>query len=256
MKHLRQLIIGFLAAMLSTAIILGSLSISLAEGGLPLKLASSPIPETVSPPAVVLQDFFPTPTASLTLEQVSPPENCPPPTGWFVVVVQLGDTLESLAQAYSTSPETLAQGNCLVASSLLPGTFLYIPPAPSPTVPPTPTSTPKAPSAKTQEDKSCGAPSGWVLYTVRAGDSLSRIARLVGASVTELQKANCMGSSTIIHTGDRLYVPALPSVPVNIPKSTKAPKATKMPELPAIPPIIEPIITLTEPPPGPNPPPG
>jgi membrane protease YdiL (CAAX protease family)/LysM repeat protein len=55
----------------------------------------------------------------------------------------------------------------------------------------------------------CGSPpAGWVTYTVRAGDNLSRISRAYGVSVAQLQTANCL-SGTLLHTGQKLYVPNL-----------------------------------------------
>ena len=43
MKDIRQVILGFLAALLSAAVILGSLSLSLSESGLKLALNSTPM---------------------------------------------------------------------------------------------------------------------------------------------------------------------------------------------------------------------
>ena len=53
----------------------------------------------------------------------------------------------------------------------------------------------------------CGRPYGWVAYTVQPGDSLYRLSLLYGVTIADLQQANCLGSSTVLHTGQILYVP-------------------------------------------------
>jgi LysM repeat protein len=52
-------------------------------------------------------------------------------------------------------------------------------------------------------------PSGWEVYIVRSGDTLSRISSWYGIPPTELQEVNCKGSSTTIRAGEGLYVPYL-----------------------------------------------
>ena len=61
---------------------------------------------------------------------------------------------------------------------------------------------------------SCGRPSGWVTYTIQPNDTLSQLGRAYGVSVAQLQNANCMGSSTILHVGKTLYVPPWAVIPV------------------------------------------
>ncbi len=53
----------------------------------------------------------------------------------------------------------------------------------------------------------CGSPNTWVVYIVQSGDSLYRISQIYRVTVAELQRANCLGSSTTLHTGQLLYVP-------------------------------------------------
>lgn len=54
---------------------------------------------------------------------------------------------------------------------------------------------------------SCGRPAGWVNHIVQPGDTLYQLSLEYGVTVTQLQNANCMGASTILHTGQILYVP-------------------------------------------------
>ncbi len=60
----------------------------------------------------------------------------------------------------------------------------------------------------------CGAPYTWVAYIVRSGDTLSSLSLRYRVTVAELQRANCLGGSSILHTGELLYVPhTVPLVP-------------------------------------------
>jgi LysM repeat protein len=221
-KGYRQVILGFLAALLSLAVILGSLSLSLTETGLKLALQNSPtrtrstrsatmtlmmIPTTHSPgetanlsqftPSIGFTPLFPSATLPPT------PSNCPPPPGWQPIQIISGDSLDSLALIYDTTPAELVEGNCLPTEDLLPGTILYVPPI---TI--TPTASPV----------SCPHPQGWIIYTVQPGDNLYRIGVAFGVSWQELQIANCMGNSVIIHAGQKIYVPNKPT-----PQPTAAP---------------------------------
>ena len=84
------------------------------------------------------------------------PIPCGPPPGWIVYVVQTGDTLYHLSQAYGISVTELQNANCMSGTLLRLGQRLYVPPwatlVPSPTFsnPPaitnTPTGTPTATS--------------------------------------------------------------------------------------------------------------
>jgi hypothetical protein len=54
----------------------------------------------------------------------------------------------------------------------------------------------------------CGPPFDWVhTYFVQPGDTLFHIAYDHFTTTSALQQANCLGVNTIIHTGDRLWVP-------------------------------------------------
>jgi LysM repeat protein len=79
----------------------------------------------------------------------------------------------------------------------------------------------------TQTKALCGSPATWIVYIVRPGDSLYHLSLVYGVTVAELQRANCLGTSSILHTGQLLYVPPIaplapsPTIPyVVIPTST------------------------------------
>ncbi|HKJ38785.1 MAG TPA: LysM peptidoglycan-binding domain-containing protein [Anaerolineales bacterium] len=59
----------------------------------------------------------------------------------------------------------------------------------------------------------CNPNTSWPTYTVQSGDTLFQISLWysdIGYTVPDLQRANCRGSSTIIFSGERLYVPGTP----------------------------------------------
>ncbi len=208
MKNFRQVILGFGAALLSIFLVLGSFSIAFTEGGmvkvaLQLTEPVNPFPTQMLPLTSVPLLGMTSTAAPLIVEETSPviSETAPPevvacafPAGWFKITVQMGDTLDTLAIAYGTTTELLVQGNCLVINNLIAGMILYVPAAPT-----------------TTPEETCGPPPGWVYYTVQYGDTLYSISQMVGASITELQLANCMVGQTDIRAGQRLYVPFVPA---------------------------------------------
>lgn len=217
MQSLRQLGIGIIIAIVSVLLVVGGIMLSLAESQPPL---STP---TQIPPTFPLE--FPTPTATaspVTSETpadtvTAPPTDtllvhtatlCTAPGGWIRIITGTGDTIYSVAQRYKTSAESLTAANCLLSADLPAGLSLYVPPVPTVTIIP------------------CGPPTGWVrTYVVQRGDTLFRIALSYGITYPQLQRANCMGSSTIIYAGQRLWVP-------NIPTRTPIPGTTTIPDFP------------------------
>jgi LysM repeat protein len=104
------------------------------------------------------------------------------------------DTLYTIAERYKTTAEILDASNCLNNTIPAAGSLLYVPPVPTVTVIP------------------CGPPGGWVkAHSVQPGDTLFRIALSYGITYPQLQRANCMGSSTTIYAGQLLWVPNVPT---------------------------------------------
>ncbi|MGD0878470.1 MAG: LysM peptidoglycan-binding domain-containing protein [Anaerolineales bacterium] len=60
----------------------------------------------------------------------------------------------------------------------------------------------------TQTKILCGSPDTWVVYIVRPGDSLYHLSLVFAITIAELQRANCLGTSSILHTGQLLHVPS------------------------------------------------
>ncbi len=55
------------------------------------------------------------------------------------------------------------------------------------------------------------APSGWITYTIRRGDTLSAIARATGSTVGELAATNCLTDTRFIRAGQQVLVPRQPT---------------------------------------------
>lgn len=84
---------------------------------------------------------------------------------------------------------------------------------------PTASATPAVIPTMAGTTTACPLPAGWQRYIVRPNDTLFRLGLPLGATVAELQRANCMGESKQIYVGQVLYLPD-PSV-------TPTPRATR-----------------------------
>jgi LysM repeat protein len=252
MQTLRQLGGGVIIAIFSVILVIGGIFLSLAET-LPPPATPTQIPPTFPqsfPTPTATTIGFPatqtaaseSPTATATLALAVPsPTSCTPPSGWILITTGAGDTVYTLAQRYKTTAESLNAANCLTAAELPAGIALYVPPVPTVTVIP------------------CGPPFGWVRnYVVQRGDTLSSIAFAYNITYPQLQRGNCMGNSTTIYAGQRLWVP-------NVAPRTPVIGTTTIPEFPTDTPVTPtttppPTDTPTEPPtatepPSPTPPP-
>lgn len=229
MKALRQMGGGFVIAVVSILLVIGGISLSLAETFAPS------LPPTPSPFPTTFAVEFASPLPSLTLPPVLPSEALPPPPtatvqttcvippGWVPVIVGANDTLYTIAERYKTTADSLNQANCLNNLPPAPGTTLYVPAVPTVTVIP------------------CGPPAGWVrAHLVQPGENLYRISLLYRTTVALLQSANCMGTSTLIHAGQALWVP---NVPTSTPAFSATPPATNTP--PAATETFPPTFTIT-----------
>jgi LysM repeat protein len=234
MKNLHNLLIGLLTAITSSLIVIGGVSLALAEGLTPTLVPTQPAPELMMPTFVplvlqsnaqILPIFTTTPTTSAT-DTIVMPTACPPPKGWQAYTIQIGDTLPALANRSGISKNKLSQANCLLIDTLLPDTILYVPPTPTPK--PTATKTLIPIPSLTSIRIPCGPPPGWVRYIVRPSDTLYKLSLSVGASVYQLQSANCLGNSQFIMAGETLFVPHLPYIPY-VPPATPTFTATPQP---------------------------
>jgi len=241
MRSLRQLGGGVIIALVSAILVIGGISLSLAET-FPSQATPSPIPPTL--PQIFPTPITPTATAAPVLSETPTntetatlfpintplqPTICALPGGWVRITTTSNDTIYSIAQRYKTTAEILSAANCLASLDLPIGYGLFVPPIPTVTVIP------------------CGPPAGWVKkHVVQRGDNLYRIALSYGLAYPQLQRANCMGSSTTIYAGQVLWVP-------NIPTLTPIPGVTVVPNSPTS--TYTPVPTATTLPPTSTPPP-
>lgn len=65
-----------------------------------------------------------------------------------------------------------------------------------------------APGNATVAGNTCTPPTGWVAYTVKAGDTLSTIAATYSIPVEQLTSSNCLTNADVISVGQVIYVPA------------------------------------------------
>ncbi len=99
-----------------------------------------------------------------------------------VHVVRRGDSLERIARRHGATVDALRRANGLRSSLIHPGQSLRVP---------------RARAAATD---------AVTLHVVRRGDTLDRIARLYGATIAALRRANGLRSS-LIHPGQSLRIP-------------------------------------------------
>lgn len=208
---------ALVVALISVGLMVGALSISLVEfvpqgtATAVVNLISSPIPLTATitltptlTPTLGLESPTPTITPTSTIT-VTPPASCLPPSGWGQIVVQAGDTLDSIAARYRTGKDALRSANCLLIDSLVAGTVLYAPPV-----------------ATTTPIVCAQGLAGWAKsYTVKPGDTFFGIGFNYYTSADQLKTVNCR-SSDQIYVGEVLWVP-------NVVTRTPAPRPTSLP---------------------------
>ena len=227
-QALKQLGGGLLLGLLSVVIIVGAMSLALAEANAPqsaptsiptltsiIPVSLTPsltalIPNTSIPASTVVPTTAPS-TATFTASSI-PPTVCTPPTGWILVMIQPGDTLDSIAYRHHTTAGALMSANCIGSTNIQASYGIYAPPVPvyTPFV--------------------CHSPYGWVQYTVQSGDTLYHISLIYRISLTQLKQANCL-TSDFITVGQHLWVPntvtSTPSLtPVSIEFDTSTPEPT------------------------------
>lgn len=250
MRGMNQALLGILAAIFSAAIVLGSLLLSLVEGG--QAVAALPASHaTPTPPLMTLPPGAPTYTPSATpsvtpTPTAAPPANCTAvPAGWQAVMILPDDSLSTIAARYGTTEQALRQGNCLPTTTdqLLSGKEIFVPVPPASPTPPPPTPTLRP----TRTAVACGAPPGWVQYRVRPGDTLFGLGIRLGVPQGAIRSANCsLQGRTGLIAGELLWVPFIPLAPTLPPTWTRTSPPPTFTATP-LPPTLAP--TRTSPPP-------
>jgi len=144
------------------------------------------------------------------------------------VLLALSDNPDMAAQRATNTPFTIASQTWSPPPTKT-ATPVPSEPADNPTGTPVPPATNLPPTNTSQPAaSSCQIASGWVPYTVQAGETLYKIGLRYGVTVDTLQNGNCM-STTALSVGDVIYVP--PAAPVSPTKTPvlSVPQATITP---------------------------
>lgn len=140
-----------------------------------------------------------------------------------------GDTLESVAKKFSLSLRALRDYNNLSRSSIIyVGQILSLKPAPRVDRTPNASGPAPAPSASTLSDEVSPVdpmrPTGICtvhgFHTVKAGETISRIAAVYGVSTQSVLSSNSLSWSSTIYVGQRLTIPGVHEIK-NCPSLTK-----------------------------------
>ncbi len=186
MKIARPVLWAILLALISITFVILGVSLSLAESN-----ATGNTPSQGGSLSPTWRMFTP-PSFSATAPSPTP------------IVLILGSTS-------SVPTDTLAPSSDVTAGTT------SVPTVPATSTLPTSTRTATRQSTRlptaTASPVPCGPPASWVVYVVQHGDSLYRLSQIYAVSIDNLQKANCMGDSTSLRTGQKLYVPPLATRP-------------------------------------------
>lgn len=119
-----------------------------------------------------------------------------PETGHIIYKVQPNDTLWDISRAYNVNLKDIMRVNMIGnPRRLRPGTIILIPDGSKP---------PRPVPASTKELKP--ASESFIIYRVRRGDSLWKIARRFGVRLEDLFLWNNMTANTIIRPGDKIRI--------------------------------------------------
>jgi LysM repeat protein len=134
-------------------------------------------------------------------------------------VVRQGDTMTSIAARHGLTASQLAAANGLNWNAwVYAGQRLHIPALPG-----QPGRAPSSPAAPAPASTG-GVPTGGGTYVIRPGDTLSKLSRSYGISVSQLAAANGLGQNAWLYAGQRLRIPGqAPSSPTTSGQEATAP---------------------------------
>ena len=175
---------------------------------------------TNTPPAFVEPTNVPSTNISVATSNTvptPPPESVPTASPATDYVIVKGDTFSTVAKKFHVSLKGLEDANPSVEPTKLKiGQMLHIPPATASTA------TNTGATAAVSSDSSAGQ-----TYTVKSGDSLTKISGEYGVSVKAIRSANNLKTDKIV-VGQKLKIPAKASATggSNGPATTSAPTTT------------------------------
>lgn len=217
MKTVRSGVLGLLAVFAVVAMVFGALFLGMQEGT--PGLGTTQTPRSTLPPPNLTPLAFASPQQLIPSPRMHPatPTLCPQPSGWEPYIVLPGDNLSTLAESRGYSLEQILVGNCLIGEMIIPDVMIFLPPA-------------LAHNAVASATPACQRPSGWLNYTVRRGDTLTRISTAYRVTLAYLKQVNCLLSDTIL-PGWTIWVPNIATStftasPTVTEKPTEPPTAT------------------------------
>lgn len=181
------------------------------DNGFPPMTTTSNVPVEPLPPVVSNPPVTPLPLPPVTPVQTPPVTPLPPvaPAAGSEYTVVKGDTLGKIAKNHGVSLKALQAANpSVVPTRLQIGQKLVIPAG--------------EPAATAPGMTTMSASSGETIYTVKSGDTLSRIARHNGTTVKAIQSANNLITTKIL-VGQKLKIPTKASVAPVVPAPAPAP---------------------------------
>lgn len=146
------------------------------------------------------------------------PTSQPPINAPDTYQVLTGDSLDSVAQKFGLSLSALREYNGLARASIIyVGQVLTLQPIASAVKAPAPKTPKPTPSASTLSDEVSSVdpmrPTGVCtihgFHTVQAGETISRIAAVYGASTQSVLSANSLSWSSTIYVGQKLTIPGV-----------------------------------------------
>jgi LysM repeat protein len=154
--------------------------------------------------------------AAPTNATVTPPVEPPPAVNPTDYVIVKGDTFSAIATKFHVSVKSLLNANPAVEPTKLKiGQTIHVPPAPA-----TAAGSSAGATTMATNDASAGQ-----TYTVKSGDSLTKIAGEFGITVKALRSANNLKTDKIV-VGQKLKIPGKASAP---PDAAPASAATPAP---------------------------
>ncbi|MHB1234051.1 MAG: LysM peptidoglycan-binding domain-containing protein [Microbacteriaceae bacterium] len=147
--------------------------------------------------------------------EVSPPSSTPAGVSRYTIAG--GDTVSRIAARFGVSTQSVLTANGLGWTSLIyPGQVLTIPGSPSPAQAAGETPSAMTPVSMVTPVVSTPSPvtnppaaTASTTYTIKSGDTVSRIAASFGVTVPSILKANGLGWSSIIYPGRTLTIPGV-----------------------------------------------
>jgi LysM repeat protein len=219
---------------LTAMLIQGCKKEQIAENPPPVDIAPAPLPMDTNPPAMT----NPAPVEPMMpvnpLPVIAPVAPAVPETPGGEYVVVKGDILANIAKNHHVTLKALMDANPGVQPTRLKVGQKLVLPAGSTAV--------SAPMTSSPGTGMGNGASGGEIYTVKSGDTLSKIARARGTTVKAIESENNL-TTWKIKVGQKLKLPV--KAEAAAPAPAPAPVAPLMPAMPAVAPALTPAPTGT-----------